>query len=37
MDDLKHGDGSMTWGDGATYTGGWRKDKKHESGAMLYK
>ena len=22
----------MTWADGATYSGGWRKDKKHGAG-----
>ena len=33
-DDLKHGDGTLTWPDGYTYKGGFRKGVQHGDGQI---
>lgn len=36
-DGIPWGHGSMTWSYGATYTGSWRKGKRHGIGTLVYK
>ena len=33
-DDLKHGEGTLTWPDGYTYKGGFRKGVQHGDGTI---